>query len=65
MEHGNNRVAALAGSIGGVGKFLLASISEHYVVQLGEAAVTAFVCGVVGIAGKETYLRIKRKYFKK
>lgn len=53
--------AVVPALLGGMGSYFL-KISVHpYLVSLGQAALTAFVCGVAGVAGKEIYNFVKKR----
>jgi hypothetical protein len=51
--------------IGGFTKYCLQIHNTPYMVNLAQAAVTALVCGVMGVLGKELVAFIKRRYFNK
>jgi hypothetical protein len=61
----DNTQGFLFGMIGGVAKFWFINIEAAMLTRFAEAMITAFFCGVVGMAGKELFTYVKRKYFKK
>lgn len=58
-------VGVLWGITGGMAKYLLWGGSAEFLVKLIGAAATAFVCGIVGAAGKQAYDILKNKFKKK
>lgn len=54
----------MAGVLGGAGSFVL-NIQIGVLSDVLVAALTAGACGFAGIAGKEVYVFVKRKLFKK
>ena len=64
MNNHNNVYGFFFGMIGGFTKYL-ASIDMEVFSRMIEAAATALVCGFLGMAGKEGFVIIKRKYFTK
>jgi phage shock protein PspC (stress-responsive transcriptional regulator) len=58
-QHHQNRVfAILCGITGGMGKYLLIdTTTSTYIVKLAQAGLTAFVCGLLGAAGKSIWDR--------
>jgi hypothetical protein len=63
MKH-NNFTGAVAGIGGGCFHYLLQiNVDVAFMVKLGEAGITAMVCGAAGIIGKEIVVFIKAKIF--
>jgi hypothetical protein len=66
MEHDLNKgLGFLFGMIGGVTKFVcdVPIHTTEYLKATAEAGFTALVCGFLGVAGKEFYVFLKKKYF--
>lgn len=64
QQYHNNWIGFISGMAGGTGKFFLAINSESFTSRFLEAVLTAFICGVMGVVGKEFVVFIKKKYFK-
>lgn len=60
--HHDAPFATLCGIVGGFGKYFLDIQNGPYVLKVTEAAFTALICGFAGVAGKEIFQYIKRKY---
>jgi hypothetical protein len=61
----NKTIGFLCGMIGGVTKFVCdAPINwGEYCISTTKAGFAALVCGFLGVAGKEIFGYIKKKYF--
>jgi hypothetical protein len=64
MTHNNNAYGFFFGLIGGGVKYMM-NINAEIISRMSEAAVTAIMCGFLGMLGKEAFVYIKRKYFTK
>jgi hypothetical protein len=51
-NNNNNLLGSIYGMIGGMWKFLFIGIQASFMIKLLEAAITAFVCGILGAIGK-------------
>jgi hypothetical protein len=51
--------SAMCGAIGGTSYYIF--IDAVFMVKLLEAGLTAFVCGLLGAAGKHLYDKVKKK----
>lgn len=64
----NKLVGGIAGALGGTYKYIALQINSidvsimDKVEKLGEAGLTALVCGVLGIIGKDIYQFIKSEF---
>jgi hypothetical protein len=56
----DSKIGLLSGLVGGVGKYFL-QINEPFAINLLQASITALICGVAGVAGKEIYIAIKKQ----
>ena len=65
FENVNAKVAMLSGIIGGMFKYFLQVNNSSFFVGLSKAAITALICAVAGLAGKELYAFCKRRILKK
>ncbi len=63
LDEGNTVVGMLSGFVGGFTTYLL-QLHSSYWMNLLQAGITALICGIGGVAGKEFYLFVKR-YIKK
>lgn len=58
-QHHNRLFAIICGVTGGMGKYLLIdTTSSTYLIKLAQAGLTAFVCGLLGAAGKSIWDRV-------
>ncbi len=57
----NSKIGFICGAVGGGGKFLLQIHATVFMWNLAGAVVTAVVCGMAGVAGKELYQWCKTK----
>ena len=68
FENIDKIIAFTAGAIGGVAKYIMnVHLQIEFFSKLFESAITAGVCGFIGIAGKELYVLAKKHltaYFK-
>lgn len=64
QHHINSFIGFISGLFGGVGSFLL-DIKIGFLSDFAIAIITATFCGAAGVAGKEAYLFVKRKFSKK
>lgn len=56
----NTKVGILAGMIGGMYKYILLQMqSDAFIITMTKAGLTALVCGLAGVAGKEIYSFLK------
>lgn len=60
---GNTAIGIICGMFGGVGKYLL-QIQTPFLLNIIGAIITAFICGLAGVAGKEFFLLIKKGFQK-
>lgn len=61
FESVNAKIGLLAGMIGGMGKYILLQMqTEGFGQSALKAAVTALICGLCGVAGKEIYSFLKK-----
>jgi hypothetical protein len=59
-------IAFISGMFGGFLKYMSGTLMNvGFIWRLAEAGATAFVCGLLGVAGKHFYDWLKKKYFKK
>lgn len=67
FESINAKIAAAIGMVTGLLKytFLQVTQTESYFESVGKAALTALICGLAGVAGKEIYALCKRIVVKK
>ncbi|MGN6604558.1 MAG: hypothetical protein ACTHK8_19015 [Ginsengibacter sp.] len=63
QDYNNNTIGVVSGLVGGLGKFYL-QIQTPFILNIMGAILTAFLCGVAGMAGKELFVLI-RNHFKK
>lgn len=63
MDNGqNNTIIGFAfGFAGGLARMVAQINTAPYTVTLSKALLTAFLCGMAGVAGKEVYLWCRRK----
>lgn len=63
MEHHNNNylISVLLGIGGGLTQYFIKLNEAPFMSKLFEAVITAFVCGIVGAAGKHLYDSIIKK----
>lgn len=66
FEGANAKIAAAVGMVGGLLKYNFLQITQSlgFWESLGKAALTALVCGIAGVVGKEIYGFAKRKFLK-
>lgn len=61
FQNGDNKVAYTLGLIGGICQWMMnIQLPTDFWSKLFESAITAAVCGFVGIAGKELYKVARR-----
>lgn len=60
QQYHNTLIGFIAGMSGGVTKFMLTIGNESFTARFFEAIITAFVCGVMGVLGKEVVVYIKK-----
>jgi hypothetical protein len=67
MQHNVDNITSFGlGSIAGIIKFYTTlNISVDSVSHIGEAVITAGMCGFAGMVGKEMYVYIKKAFFKR
>ena len=65
FENVNAKIAMLSGVVGGMFKYFLQVNNGTFFMGLSKAAITAMVCGLMGVAGKELYAFCKRRVLKK
>jgi hypothetical protein len=58
MQH-DTWFSAMCGAIGGTSYYIFMDVA--YLTRLFEAGLTAFVCGLIGAAGKHLYDKLKNK----
>jgi hypothetical protein len=63
MQYDTKGVAAVLGLIGGMYKYIF--IDYSVIGKFLEAGITAFFCGLAGVAGKYAFEKIIAKIFKK
>jgi uncharacterized membrane protein YjjP (DUF1212 family) len=63
MHKQDTWIGIITGSVGGATKFYL-TIEPHFFTKFFEAGATALFCGLCGVAGKELWYFIKKKYKK-
>jgi hypothetical protein len=64
MEHNHdNQHAFVFGIIGFFLKYFF--LDWQLIAPIVEAGLTALVCGFLGMAGKEIFIRLKKRFFKK
>lgn len=62
----NSKIALLSGAIGGILKYIqLLQVPSPFLLVAVRAVLMAFICGAAGVAGKELYVFVKKKYFLK
>jgi hypothetical protein len=61
MQH-DTWFSAMCGAIGGTSYYLF--INTVFITKLLEAGLTAFICGLLGAAGKHLYDKMKNKKLK-
>lgn len=64
-DSSNGITAFISGMVGGLLKLTLTPAYIEGMAKLAEAAFTAFLCGIAGVAGKELYSFIKNRKKKK
>ncbi|MDE3185273.1 MAG: hypothetical protein KGM16_17815 [Bacteroidota bacterium] len=57
----NTAIGFVSGILGGTGSFLL-QIQTNLLSNMTVAVLTALLCGIAGIAGKELYLFVKHLF---
>lgn len=63
MDSPNNKLGFTSGAIGGISDYIAhISWDMNYWDGLFHAAITAAVCGFLGIAGKELYILAKKGF---
>jgi hypothetical protein len=68
MEHTNydKVIGFFSGLFGGFIKFVSVSLLDvTFAIKLIEAGITAFVCGMLGVAGKYAVVWIKKQFTNK
>jgi hypothetical protein len=60
LTNTDSKIGLLSGVTGGVFKYFL-QIHEPFAINLLQAVITAFICGIAGVAGKEIFILIKKK----
>lgn len=63
MDNGNNNtlIGFAFGFAGGLARLVAQINTAPYSVTLSKALLTAFLCGMAGVAGKEVYLWVRKK----
>lgn len=57
-------IGVVMGMVGGAAKFYL-TIPTDFIIRFLEAGGTALFCGAMGVAGKEFYYGLRRKFKRK
>jgi uncharacterized membrane protein YebE (DUF533 family) len=67
MQHNIDNITSFGiGAIAGIVKFIFTlNIATDSASRIGEAVMTAGLCGFAGMAGKELYGYIKKAFFKR
>lgn len=61
----NAKIGLLSGMVGGMFNYILQIQNGTFAGSVTKAAVTALICGAAGVAGKELYGLIKKRFKKK
>jgi hypothetical protein len=65
MQNTNTAIAFISGIFGGTGASILIQIQSHPWLHFSVTLITAFLCGVAGLLGKDLYLLIKHSLKKR